>query len=305
MGAFQPQQYLRPDSLHEASAILSRYKESARVIGGGTEIYELASRGFLSDVRVLVDLGKLGLDKVKKNNNGSLSIGASVTLSQLECEKEIRKNAMFACISDALFDIRPVQVKNIATIGGAVCSAIPFFDLPVALGCLGSVVEVNGPKGTRRVPILDFQRDFLQPDLNWGEFVKNVIVSNGQAPDADNERIRQSAFSKFAITGDDWAIVNCACYLELDSEVIEKASIVFGAVSNKLFFAEQTANGIRGMKAGKELTSKAVEVLDKELLEPISDSRASSKYRKRIAKILLAETLEKALLRQSGEVNNS
>src|SRR5439155_18850549 len=173
MSEFLPKHYFRPETASEASQTLARYKDRCIVIGGGTVIYELAQRGLLSDVEALVDLTRLSLDQVKDGERFT-SIGASVSLSRLQGSAALHEGRL-ACIGDALREIRPLQVKNLATVGGAVSSCIPFFDLPVALASVGASVELNGPHAVRSVPIREFERDFLQQDLREEGFVDAVV----------------------------------------------------------------------------------------------------------------------------------
>src|SRR3989441_12370276 len=202
MGGLHPEDYFKPKTPAEVVSILHRYKEDALIMGGGTEIYELSERGFLTSVKAVVDLSNLGLDKIRERD-GEVLLGASVTLSQLERQGELYGRGALGCLPDALRDLGPLQVRNMATVAGAVTACIPFFDLPVALTCLNTVIEVQGDGGKiRRVPILTFQRDYLQPDLNEGEFVAGLVVPK-------QEDGTKSAFTKFVSNAGDWSIVNC------------------------------------------------------------------------------------------------
>ena len=152
-----------------------KYGEGARIIGGGTQIYELAERGLLSETTALVDLVGLKIDRIERKGR-SLEIGASVKLSELE-EHDAIKRPDLGAVLDSLGSIHPVQVKNLATVGGAVCSSISFFDLPVGLAALEATVEVFCGKGrARKRPVAEFMVDFLTPDLNPGEFVTGVTI---------------------------------------------------------------------------------------------------------------------------------
>jgi CO/xanthine dehydrogenase FAD-binding subunit len=280
---------LRPATPSAASKLLAKYGHSSLVIGGGTEIYELAQRGLLSGIKTLVDLTMLSLNRVRIERDHT-TIGASVTLSQLEQQKSLYANGRLGSLQDSLSEIRPLQVKNTATVGGAISSCIPFFDLPVALASLDASVEISGPKRARVAPLVDFQKDFLQPELHRGEFVKGVRIPRTSTS-------RASAFSKLAQTGDDWAIVNCACSLDLDGDEIGGARIAFGAISNKPFIAMKTAQALQGQKASPDTMRWATEALDEELPEPNADHRASASYRRRMAKVLLGETIKRAVSR--------
>jgi len=170
---------------------LRKRGENALVIGGGTQIYELAERGLLADITALVDLGKLGIDTVGRRG-GLLEIGANVRLSTLESHEALHHQSLGALI-DSLGSIHPIQVKNLATVGGAVCSSISFFDLPVALAALDAKVTVSGGQtATRASSVTDFMVDFLTTNLGPGEFATGVTLDPlGQSHVA---RILEAAF---------------------------------------------------------------------------------------------------------------
>jgi len=289
---FQPTDYLRPSTAEEVTGILMKHGEGARIIGGGTEIYELAERGLLSETTALVDLVGLKINRIERKGP-ALEIGASVTLSELEEHDAIRHPGLGAVL-DSLGSIHPVQVKNLATVGGAVCSSISFFDLPVGLAALDAVVEVYSGQGrTRKRPVAEFIVDFLTPDLNAGEFVTGVTIE----PDV----YTTSAFTKFSLTGNDWAMVNCACSLRVEGGAIASARVVLGGVSSSLTTVRETSDGLRGLAAepGKQF-DEVIEKLDSELKDVVSDYRASAGYRKKLAKVLLRQALNKALTRERG-----
>ena len=291
MGGLHPENYFKPKTPAEVVSILHRYKEDALIMGGGTEIYELSERGFLTSVKAVVDLSNLGLDKIRERD-GEVLLGASVTLSQLERQRELYAGGALGCLPDALRDLGPLQVRNMATVAGAITACIPFFDLPVALACLNTVIEVQGDGGKiRRVPILTFQRDYLQPDLNEGEFVAGLVVPK-------QEDGTKSAFTKFVSNAGDWSIVNCASAIRVTRGKVSSAKVVFGAVANKPFVAERAAAALVGTRLDDAALESAGGALDEELVDPTSDGKASGAYRKRLAKILLKETVRKAASRR-------
>ncbi len=291
MPTFQPTEYLRPSTAEEVTMALTG-REGVVIIGGGTEIYELAERGLLSETTALVDLTGLKLDGIERKGP-VLEVGASVRLSELEDHDAVKHLGMGAVL-DSLRSIHPVQVKNLATVGGAVCSSISFFDLPVGLAALDATVQVFGGGANHRKPRLtDFMVDFLTPDLKPGEFVTGVTVE----PDA----YTTSAFTKFCLTGNDWAMVNCGCSLKVEGGAIASARVVLGGISSGLVTARETSDGLRGLAAepGSQF-DEAVEKLEGELRDVASDYRASAGYRKKLAKVLLRQALNKALTRERG-----
>src|SRR3989442_12475422 len=108
-------------------------------------VYELESRGLLSGVTTLIDISKLGLDYVKEDSSG-LRIGASTTFTDALRSKQINSRPAFGALGDALSAIRPVQVRNMATLGGANSSGVPGCDLPPAPVAAAAKIRLAAPR---------------------------------------------------------------------------------------------------------------------------------------------------------------
>jgi CO/xanthine dehydrogenase FAD-binding subunit len=278
---FRPRAYLKPQKEEELAAILRSMKTKARIIGGGTGIYELAGRGLLSEVETLVDISELGWTYVKKATH-SIRIGSATTMTELLQSQALKAKACGALV-DALKAIQPLQVKNVATIAGAICTGLPFFDLPTALLAVDATVHV-GPKD-RAVKLDDFVKGYFSVDLAPHEFVREVEVPLEAGSGA-------SAFQKFALTSDDWAIMNCGVSLSLDGRGrIEGPRLAFGGgVGERPTRARHTEKALEGLKAKEQDVRAALEQELRSELEPTADIRASSEYRLELAKVLGSRT---------------
>ena len=65
---FKPNLYFTPLNYDELYILLEKYPDNSRIIGGGTTIYELAHKGLLSDINVLIDLKNLNLINIIEVN---------------------------------------------------------------------------------------------------------------------------------------------------------------------------------------------------------------------------------------------
>lgn len=286
MGSFRPQSYVKATSSDEVVELLSREGERVRVIGGGTTIYEMANRGLLSHVTTLVDITKLGLRTIREDSQkGVVFIGACSTFTDMLRNKTLGKHPCINAVLDALNAIKPVQVRNVATIGGSVCGGIPLFDLPVALLALGTNVLIRGSQGERMSPMEDFIGTF-KVGLKDGEFVLGFEVQHSHAA---------SSFEKFAFTGDDWAIVNCATRVFLDDRgLMRDCRVVFGGGVQKVTRDEEAERALEGLHASDDTIQKAVEDSTRKI-EFINDSRSSDAYRRKVARYLLRVSLLRTL----------
>jgi CO/xanthine dehydrogenase FAD-binding subunit len=284
---FRPREYSKPKTEEELSEILRTKQIKARILAGGTEIYELAGRGFLSDVETLVDISGLGWSYVKKDSQ-SIKLGPSTTMTELVQSAELGTRYCGAVV-DALKAIQPIQVKNIATIGGAICAGLSFFDLPTALIALDASVRV-GPTN-RIVNLQDFIQDYFSIGLTPQEFVREVVIPIGNDS-------RSSAFTKFALTSDDWAMINCGASLLMDRGRIRELRLVFGGgVGGKPIRASLSEKALEGVKASDEDVKAAIEEQLPSELETTSDTRSSSEYKLGLAKVLGRRTIMAACKR--------
>jgi len=274
---FTPKSFLRPKSEEELAALLRGGAGRARIIGGGTGIYELATRGLLSEVETLVDITGIGLTYVRKDNK-SIKIGAATTMREL-LDADALRVPVCGAIIDALVAIQPLQVKNVATVGGAVCTALPFFDLPTALIAVEAGVNI-GP-GARVEKLHDFIQGYLATNLASDEYVRELEIPLDRPG-------RSSAFQKFALTSDDWAMINCGVSVALDGHRRIRGPVVTfgGGVGGKPVRAHGVEKLLEGIEAEDRNVAK---VFGQKLADDIktsADMRSSAEYRLELAKVI-------------------
>jgi xanthine dehydrogenase YagS FAD-binding subunit len=99
----------------EAAAAAAANKPGARYIAGGTNLLDLMKLQIETPVH-LIDINRLGLDKVEATPDGGVRIGAMVRNSDLAADPRIRKD--YAVLSRALLSGASGQLRNKATTGG-------------------------------------------------------------------------------------------------------------------------------------------------------------------------------------------
>ena len=285
--SFKPKEFVVAKTESEAIELLKKYGEKARIIAGGTGVYEVAHRGLFAEVEVLIDITRLELNYVRRDE-GFLRIGSCATMSSIFETSSLAEIPELVALVDALKTIQPLQVKNVATVGGAICTALPFFDLPVSLIALDADVVI-APDG-RTVKLEDFIQGYFAVDLREGEFVREILVPLKKT---SSERIG-SSFLKFALTGDDWAIINCGSRVEIgEQDTLCTVRLCFGGgVGEKPRRVPRLEMKLAGVKMSDEADLKSIlnQNIDGEL-EPVSDLKASSKYRMHLAKVLARRSI--------------
>ena len=122
MKAFE---WVNPATINEAVQLLSGagpsrdIDEAPRPIAGGQDILT-TMKDYTTRPSRLVNLKNIrGMDRITPDGKGGLTIGALVTLSQLEENPTIIKN--FPALAEAAHSIATPQIRNLGTVGGNLC----------------------------------------------------------------------------------------------------------------------------------------------------------------------------------------
>ena len=167
------QEYLRPKSIEEAISLHHSLGEKARFIAGGTDLMVKMKEKQVRP-QYLISLKSIpGLDQIEYEEE-ELKIGALVTHRQLELSPVIRKH--FPILTDAVENIGSVQIRNVATLGGNIATAVPSADGATPLIALGAKVRLVGPRGERTIGLENFFTGVRQTVLEQGEILSHFII---------------------------------------------------------------------------------------------------------------------------------
>ena len=176
--------------------------------------------------------------------------------------------------------------RNLAILGHSeACVATQPSDMAVALAALGAIVNVQGPGGERRIPLVGFHRlPGDQPDrdtvLEHGDLITSVEVPQlAFGARSRYRKVRDRASFAFAI-------VSIAAAVDIEGGVIREARIAFGGVAHAPWRAARAEAVLRGAGATEEVFRHAA---DAELAEarPLRDNG----FKVPLARNLLVRTL--------------
>jgi len=167
--------YYRPKSKEEALDLLDKLTPEAKLMAGGTDVLvEFRSKGKSSaNVISLKGLSE-ELSYIKEDESGNLRIGSLTTHRELE--KNILIKNKYTVLHDAVSQVGSVQIRNVATIGGNICSSLPSADSAAPLLALKAKVNVVSKGGTRTIELEEF---FIGPGknmLNADEIVLEIVI---------------------------------------------------------------------------------------------------------------------------------
>jgi len=281
------QEYYLPEDGDAVVELLGKHKEGAMIVAGGTFIHGLIARGLVTEVEALIDISRLGLNYVRAEK-GHLHIGATTRFIELDSSADISDKPLYGAIRDALA-YPPPQVRNSATIGGCVSASCPFFDLPVSFLALDASVRAHGKGKSRDIALTEFFPGLFENALEEGEFVTELIVPVQEGKSA-------SAFIKLETNANDLAILNAAVLVSLDGSGKCRQSRVFvgGGVGEAPVRAPSAERALQANQLTEALCVEAGRAAKADV-EPLSDHRASSSYRKAMTGILVERALKQTL----------
>ena len=284
MGPFE---YREPLTIEEAVALLRKYGNKAKVLAGGTDLVPLMKEKSLRP-ECVISIWRIGdLDYIRVDRDNDLSIGALTTIRSIEQSQQLLPR--YGLISQAAGQMASTSVRNVATIGGNICNAIPSADMLPALIALSAVTKLVSNTGERTVSLEDF---FTGPGgtlLKTDELLTEIQIPHPLAYTA-------GVYIKYSTRGgEDLALVGVAASLTMEpgNETCTQAKVVLGAVAPTPMRARRAEKMLRGEKIDKGLAEKAARTASDES-SPIDDIRGSAEYRREMIEIVARDAIIQA-----------
>ncbi|MEW6673947.1 MAG: xanthine dehydrogenase family protein subunit M [Thermodesulfobacteriota bacterium] len=276
-------EYIEPSSLSEAVSLLDRYGGEARILAGGTDLLVWMKEG-ARNPKYLINVKHIpGVRHIHFNEAEGLRIGALTTVREIETEGIIREK--FAGLHQAARELGSVQVRNLATIGGNLCTASPAAELAPPLLVLGAKVKLRGLRGERILPLEEFFQGPGSTAIDR-EILTEIVIP---APEADSRSLYKNISRRNAV---DLAIVGVAAAGRTDGAGVWKSvKIALGAVAPTPMRALVAEKVLSGRKADAASIAEAARAAAEES-RPITDLRASAWYRREMIMVLVRRALE-------------
>lgn len=271
--------------------------EAARPIAGGQDLLT-TMKDYTSRPTRVVNLKRIrGLDGIQGNARSGLTIGALVTLTQLEEHPLVK--ASFPGLSEAAHSIATPQIRNLGTVGGNLCqrprcwyyrleeviclkkggsecyavngenkyNAIlgggPSFivhpsDLAPMLMALGATVTVVGAEGKRVIPLDKFFTLPSEGEIRRENVLRNdEIITQIQVP--ASPLAARSTYLKFKERESmDFALSSVAAAVQLGANnTVAQASLVLGGVAPIPWRASPAEKFLVGKALDKKVLAEA------------------------------------------------
>ena len=296
--------YHRAGSVAEAIQLLGSH-EDAKLLAGGQSLIPLMKLR-LARPAVLVDIGRLADLKGISVNGDTIHIGGLTTHHEIASSAEIKNaNPMLA---EAAAGIGDQAVRNRGTIGGNLAHADPASDWGTVLTALDASVDIQGPSGSRSVPLDDFFQGAFTTALAENEVVTGVNVpvlsahDHGHDHDHDHEHGHDHGsrdihgqvgeYAKMAHPASFYAVVGGAVVVTVADQRCTAARVAVGGLVPSPLRARSVENALVGKELTPENITAAVDHLADDLGDDvIGDIFASAEYRKVVAPVEVKHAL--------------
>lgn len=265
-------EYIEPKTLKEAVDFLSKHNKTAALIAGGTDLLLNMKRRAVVP-QYLVALKNIpDLKAIVYEEGLGLRIGAMATIHAVEVSPEVKRN--YPILSQAAATLGSIQIRNLGTVVGNVCSALPSADMVPGLVVLGAQVKIiNGAK-EKRVPVEKFITNVGRTVLEANELVGELQVP----PPLSHSG---GTYIKYAQRGAKaLGICNVAAWIALDQDICTEARICLGAVGQTPIRAVEAESVLKGNPFTPETVKAAAQKASEEAQPRSSPLRGSAEYRK-------------------------
>jgi carbon-monoxide dehydrogenase medium subunit len=263
---------MAPGSLEEALELRGDHGDDATVLAGGTFLGILANQGFIKPSAYL-SLGRIEELRGVAVEDGALKLGAMATHSAVE-----RSPDTWPALARAFRLVASPRVRNQATVGGVLADADYASDPPAMLAALDARAILRSRRGARSVAIdqliLGYYETCIEPD----ELLVEVVVP--PAPE-------RAVYRKFRSRSSE----DRPCVAVAAARGEGRVRVVVGAVAE----TPQHFPDICALADGVALEPALREEIARryaERIEPISDSRGSAAYRRRVTAVEVRRALE-------------
>jgi len=275
-------EYLRPNTIPEAIAMLQQHGDAAKILSGGQSLIPMMKLR-LARPAILIDINRIsGLSHIKEEG-GYLKIGGLTREAELEVSPLVRSK--YPILVDTTHVIADPQVRNLATVGGNLAHGDPANDHPATMIALGAQVVANGPKGERVIPIDNFFVSLFTTALKPDEILTEIRVPVPPPRSA-------GAYLKLERKVGDFATAAVAVQVTLDEKgACQKVGMGLTNVGATPVKARKAEDFLRGKKLDDDAIAQAAQ-LAADQAEPSADLRGPVEYKKGLVKELAKRALQ-------------
>lgn len=270
--------YHAPTGLDGVVAALAEARGDVVVLGGGTMLIPDMTHG-RTHADEVVDLARANLSGIRMEG-GEVVVGATTTYSDVLADDRAAELTPLLCTMAGGVTGGP-QIRNKGTIGGSAAYANPCSEVPACLVALGARMRLVSARGTREVAAEEFYTGAFATVRRADEVLAAIVLP---APTG-----LPVGYTKLKLAESSWPIVTAACVPRPGGAL--RVAVGAVAATPLLLDLEPPDRGADD-PAWRAHVRRVVEAAAP---EPWSDVLADGAYRRRVAPVIVARTVAKAL----------
>lgn len=281
--------YLEPESLDEALAMLEQHGDDARAIAGGTSLVIMMRQRLLMPKVVIslehvADFGRIAYDK-----KDGLRIGAGARHRDIELSPIVREH--YPLLQETFRKVAQPRIRNMGTIGGNLAAGDPLTDPGASLIALDAEITLAGSRGRRTLALEEFFVDYYETALEPGELVTEIHVPPVKRPGWSHIKFTPRSVEDFATVG-------VALTLSAENGSCADVRLALNSVASTIVRAKRAEESLRGRQMNDAALREMGEIASTEV-DPIDDNRGSAEYKRELVKVLVRRAAGEALRRAS------
>lgn len=264
----------------------------ARPIAGGTDLVVGARHGKAALPGDLVAIDRIDeLGGVELDSTG-VRVGALMSHAELMTDPVIVGS--YTAIADASALVGSPSTRHVGTLGGNVMNGSPAMDTGAPLTVLGATAELRSMTGSRTVPLEELWAGPGRTTADPGELL--VALHLPPAQDRCGSAYVRLEYRRAM----EIAVVGAAAAVTLAADgTIASAAVALAAVAPTILSVDGVDQALVGCTPAD--AGPVVAALASEQAAPISDLRASDRYRRHCIGVMAKRAVDAAARRADGE----
>ncbi len=271
-----------PKTLDELWDLIEAKGPDMALYAGGTDFLVKVRNGMARN-RCAACIGEIGeLMGVSAEDEG-IVIGACTPFSRLLSEPLL---APYPVLTRAISVLGSPPIRNMATIGGNICTASPAGDSLPPLYVLGAEVELLRRNSSRRIPLEQFITGPGTTDLEPGEVLYSLRLRG--TPHARIQHFEKVGQRRALAI----AVASMAALIDLDEVgMVTGARLAWGSVAPTVITCPEAEAALTGRRLCRQSLEQAAAAA-RSAVNPIDDVRAGASYRRQVSGNLLLRLLD-------------
>ena len=267
--------FISPKNINELAYELIN-EPTSTLVAGGTDL-ALSITQNLANIDKLIYVGNVEELTTLKETDTEIVIGSALPYSKFIDTL----HHYYPDLGDMIERIGSKQVRNTGTLGGNVGNASPIGDMPPALIALGATMTLHVNGVERTILVEDYFVDYKKTVLKPSEFILSIQIPKPTV----GQTLKVYKISKRI--DDDISAVLVAIFIEQNaSQEITNIRMAYGGMAAIPKRAPAAEAVLKGNRLTKESIAQAKTALATDF-QPMSDVRASDKYRMTVAQNLI------------------